>query len=169
VFNADAGTSEPAGATYRHGLEFILKAKLLDWLTFTGNVTSTTARFANGNAVPVAPGVTAFTDLTARFPWGLSASISFRYLSRRWADEDRTQIARGYALWDFGARYRYKLGAGTFLDAFVTIDNMFSTKWRDIQLFYTSRLRSEPPDGVPDIHYLPGNPRTVLGGLALRF
>src|SRR5262252_5214859 len=169
VFNADAGTSEPSGTTYRHGLEFILKAKLFDWLTFTGNVTSTTARFANGNAVPVAPGVTAFTDLTARFPWGLSTSISFRYLSRRWDDEDRTQIARGYTLFDLGTRYRWKLPGGRYLDAFMNIDNLFNVKWRDIQLFYTSRLPNEPAEGVPDIHYLPGNPRTITGGLALRF
>src|SRR5215472_7795344 len=169
VFDADTGTSEPAGASYRQGLEFTLKAQLLDWLTFNGNVTSTTARFANGLAVPVAPGVTAFTDLTARFPWGLTTSLAMRYLGQRWADEERTQTARGYMLFDWGARYRWKLPGGRFLDAFVNIDNLFNVKWRDIQLFYTSRLPNEPAEGVPDIHYLPGNPRTITGGLALRF
>jgi outer membrane cobalamin receptor len=169
VFDADTGTSEPAGATYRHGLEFILKAKPFEWLTFTGNVTKTHAQFANGDAVPVAPGITAFADLTARFPWGLSASTTMRYLSRRWADEERTQTARGYTLFDIGARYRYGLGGNVFLDLFVNIENLANVRWRDIQLFYTSRLPTEPPEGVPDIHYLPGNPRTVIGGVALRF
>ena len=27
----------------------------------------------------------------------------------------------------------------------------------------------EPAEGVPDIHYTPGTPRSVLGGLAIRF
>jgi len=169
VFNADTGTVEPSGASYRQGLEFALKAKLLDWLTFTGNVTSTDAQFANGNAVPIAPRVTAFTDFTARFPWGLSMSATMRYLGDRWADENRTQTARGYALFDFGARYRYRFGGNVSLDAFVNIENILNVDWREVQLYYASRLQGEPPQGVNDIHYLPGNPRTVMGGLALHF
>jgi hypothetical protein len=46
----------------------------------------------------------------ARFPWGLSASTSMRYLGSRWADEDRTQTARGYTLFATSP-----LGSGTSL------------------------------------------------------
>ena len=169
VFNGDDGTVEPSGASKRQGLEFGMKVRPFEWLTFTGNVTQTTAEFFNGNAVPLAPRVTAFTDFTARLPWGLSASTTMRYISTRWADEERTQTARGYTLYDFGARYRYKLGASTFLDAFVNIENILNVDWREAQFSTTSRLRGEPPQGVTDINYTPGNPRTVLGGLALRF
>ena len=87
----------------------------------------------------------------------------------RWADEERLQTARGYTLYDFGARYRYKLGGRTFLDAFVNIENILNVDWREAQFSTTSRLRGEPPQGVTDINYTPGNPRTVVGGLALRF
>ena len=111
VFVGDEGTLEPSGPSHRQGFEFSLKAKLLDWLTFTGNVTKTTAEFFNGNAVPLAPRLTAFADLTARLPWGLSASATMRYVSNRFADEERTQTALGYTLFDVGARYRYKLPA----------------------------------------------------------
>ena len=52
VFVGDEGTLEPSGPSHRQGFEFSLKAKLLEWLTFTGNVTKTTAEFFNGNAVP---------------------------------------------------------------------------------------------------------------------
>ncbi len=94
VFNGDEGTLEPSGATHRRGLEFSLKAKPLDWLTFTGNVTYTAvAEFFNGAAIPLAPFVTAFTDVTVRLPWGLSMSATVRYVSNRWADEDRHQTA----------------------------------------------------------------------------
>lgn len=51
----DDGTLEPKGPSHRQGFEVSLKVKLLDWLTFTGNVTQTTAEFLNGNAVPLAP------------------------------------------------------------------------------------------------------------------
>jgi outer membrane receptor protein involved in Fe transport len=169
VFSGDTGTLEPSGASRRHGFELSLKVKLLEWLTFTGNVTTTSADFANGGAVPLAPRVTAFTDLTARFPWGLSGSTTMRYLGTRWADADRTQTARGYTLFDLGARYRYKLGGSVFLDAFVNIENLLNVDWRETQFFFTSRLKNEPVQGVNDISYTPGNPRTVMGGLALRF
>jgi len=169
VFNGDTGTTEASRASRRQGFEFGLKAKLLDWLTFTGSVTNTTAEFFNGNAVPLAPRVTALADLTARFPWGLATSLTMRYLGNRFADEERQQTARGYTLFDLGARYRYKLPGGLALDAFVTIENLTNTQWREAQFFFTLRLRGEPADGVPDIHFTPGNPRSVLGGLALRF
>ena len=125
VFSADEGTTEPQGATKRQGLEFALKARPLDWLSFTGNVTYTpVAEFFNGGgAIPLAPHVTAFWDASARLPWGLSASTTFRYVGKRWADEERTQTARGYTLLDLGLRYRYHVTDKMALDAFVTIEN----------------------------------------------
>ncbi len=170
VFNGDTATLEPSGASRRNGFEFQLKAKLLDWLTFTGNVTNTpVAEFFNGAAIPLAPRLTAYTDLTARLPWGLSASTTMRFVGPRYADEERTQTARGYTLVDLGLRYRYNLPGGRALDAFLTIENLFNVEWREAQFYFTSRLPGEPPQGVNDIHYTPGNPRTFLGGLALRF
>jgi outer membrane receptor protein involved in Fe transport len=131
VFSGDAGTTEPSGATKRQGLEFGVKATPLDWLTFTGNVTYTpVAEFFNGGgAIPLAPRVTALADLTARLPWGLSASATMRYVGNRWADEERTQTARGYTLLDLGARYRYTLPEGRALEAFVTIENVADVEW----------------------------------------
>src|SRR5262245_795056 len=170
VFNGDTATLEPEGASRRNGFEFMLKATPFEWLTFTGNVTNTPlAEFFNGDAIPLAPRVTAYTDLTARFPWGLSMSATMRYISPRSADEQRTQTARGYTLVDLAFRYRFNLPGGKALDAFMTIENLFNVDWREAQFFFTSRLPGEPASGVPDIHYTPGNPRTFLGGLAFRF
>ena len=87
-----------------------------------------------------------------------------RYLGRRFADEDRHQAARGYTLFDLTARYRYRV-----IELFASIENLTNVEWREAQLFFTSRLPGEPAGGVPDIHFAPGNPRTVLGGLAVRF
>ena len=87
-----------------------------------------------------------------------------RHVGDRFADEDRHQTARGYTLFDATARYRYRM-----LEAFVSIENLLNTEWREGQLFFTSRLRGEPVAGAPDIHFTPGTPRSVLGGLALHF
>jgi hypothetical protein len=164
VFVGDDGTTEARGPSHREGVEFAMRVKLLDWLTFSGDVTATKAEFDSGAAIPLAPLLTSRADLTARLPWGLSASAAMRYLGDRYADEDRHQTARGYLLFDFTARYRYK-----WLEAFVSIENLANTDYREAQFFFNSRLAGEPADGVPDIHYTPGNPRTVLGGLAVRF
>ena len=132
-------------------------------------VTKTTAELWNGLAVPLAPRLTAFADFTARLPWGLALNATMRYLQNRFADEERQQTARGYTLFEVGGRYRYKLPGGRALDAFMTIENLTNVDWREAQFFSTSRLRGEPADGVPDIHYTPGNPRTFIGGIAFRF
>src|SRR5882724_50665 len=164
VFAGDDGTTEARGPSHRQGWEVTTRIRLLDWLTWNGNVTLTDSAFDNGQAIPLAPRMTARADLTARLPWGLSASAAMRYVSSRYADESRQQIARGYTLFDLSARYRYKN-----LEAFLSVENLANAEWREAQFFFESRLTGEPAGGVPDIHYTPGNPRTFLGGLALRF
>jgi TonB-dependent Receptor Plug Domain len=164
VFVGDDGTTEARGPSHREGIEFAMRVKILDWLTFSGDVTVAKAEFDTGGAIPLAPLLTSRADLTARLPWGLSSSLAMRFLGDRYADEERHQTARGYLLVDFTTRYRYK-----WLEAFVSIENVGNTDYREAQFFFTSRLAGEPAGGVPDIHYTPGNPRTVLGGLAVRF
>ena len=70
----------------------------------------------------------------------------------------------GYTLVDFTARYRYKA-----VEAFLSVENVLDAAYREAQFFFTSRLRGEPAEGVADIHFTPGNPRTILGGLAVHF
>src|SRR5947209_1950788 len=99
-----------------------------------------------------------------RLPWGFAASLGMRHLGDRFADEDRHQTARGSTLFDVTGRYRWKA-----FEAFATIENLTNVEWREAQFFFASRLPGEPAGGVPDIHFTPGNPRTVLGGVAVRF
>jgi outer membrane receptor protein involved in Fe transport len=166
VFVGDDGTTRAQGPSHRDGLELGAKVRLLDWLTFTGDFTYTRkAEFTRtGEAVPLAPLWTARADLTARLPWGLASSFEMRYLGDRFADPDRHQTARGYTIFNWTTRYRYKS-----LDAFLSIENLTNTQWREAQFFFTSRLRGEPAGGVDDIHFTPGTPRSFLGGIALHF
>src|SRR5258705_3759135 len=139
-----------------------MRVKILEWLTFSGDVTVAKAEFKSGGAIPLAPLCTSRRYLAARLPWGLSSSLAMRFLGDRYADEDRHQTARGYLLVDFTARYRYR-----WLEAFVSIENVGNTDYREAQFFFTSRLAGEPAGGVPDIHYPPGKLRTGVRGLAV--
>jgi hypothetical protein len=80
VFVGDEGTTEASGPSHRAGIEFAMPVKILDWLSFSGDMTASRAEFDNGDAVALAPRLTARADLTARLPWGLSASLTMRYL-----------------------------------------------------------------------------------------
>lgn len=166
VFVGDDGTTEARGKSHREGLEVATTISLLDWLTFKGDFTWTRrAEFVDtGFPIPLAPRWTARAELTARLPWGLSTSAEMRYLGDRVADDFGFHTARGYTLFNWNARYRYKA-----LEAFLSIENLADTKWREAQFFFTSRLPGEPAGGVPDVHFTPGNPRTFLGGIGLHF
>ena len=65
-----------------------------------------------------------------------------RYLGDRWADEDRKQTARGYTLFSSTTRYRYK-----DFEAFLSVENLTNTDWREAQFYFTSRLAGEPAAG----------------------
>jgi len=82
----------------------------------------------------------------------------------RHASEDRQQTARGYALLDFSARYRFKVA-----EAFLSVENLANVEYREAQFFFTSRLRGEPAEGLNGVHFTPGAGRSFLGGLAVRF
>jgi outer membrane cobalamin receptor len=166
VFVGDDGTTEARGKSHREGLEVATTISLLDWLTFKGDFTWTRrAEFVDtGFPIPLAPRWTARAELTARLPWGLSTSAEMRYLGDRVADDFGFHTARGYTLFNWNARYRYKA-----LEAFLSIENLADTKWREAQFFFTSRLPGEPAGGVPDVHFTPGNPRAFLGGIGLHF
>jgi TonB-dependent Receptor Plug Domain len=165
VFNGDDGTTEARGPSHRDGLEVGVKIRPLDWLTFTGDFTYTRkAELDTGAAIPLAPIWTARADVTVRLPWGLSSSLEMRYLGDRFADEDRHFTARGYTLFNWTGRYRYRN-----LEAFLSVENLTNVDWRESQFFFTSRLPGEPAQGVNDVHFTPGAPRSFLGGLAVHF
>ncbi len=117
-----------------------------------------------GTAIPLAPIWTARADLTARLPWGLSSDLGMIYVGDCSLDPLRQQTVRRYTRFNWTGRYSYKA-----LEASLSMENLPNTEWREAQFFFASRLQGEPAAGVPDIHFTPGNPRTFLGGLTLRF
>jgi outer membrane receptor protein involved in Fe transport len=135
-----------------------------------GSFTWTHAQFKDGLAIPLAPDLTAFTALIMRWPEGLSSQIQMTYLGVRNLTEDRTVKAPSWTLFDLTERYQLpiKLSHGR-LEAFLFVQNLLDTHWEGATFAFNSRLPNEPAAGVQDIHFVPGNPRFFMGGLAWYF
>ena len=151
-------------------MEAAARGQVVGPLYFNGSVTWTHAEFREtGLAVPLAPEITAYGALLLRWPEGLSSQLQATYLGVRPLTEDRSAKAPSWIDFDLSERYRLpvKLPHGR-LEAFLFIQNLLNTKWEQATFFFESRLRTEP-SAVGDLHFVPGNPRFVMAGLAWYF
>jgi hypothetical protein len=195
VFSGDAGNQEtgaggsfqPAGATRRWGVDFETRYQFTDWLFFDYDLSWADARFRTGQvpggAVPLAPTFLMNSGLTTEFANGFSAAFRVRYLGDRWANEERTLPARGYTLVDLLGRYRWRN-----VEAQLSLLNLTDTDWREAQFDDQSCVESQVGSigdcalasplkqggavanaGLDGIHFTPGNPINVRGGIAIYF
>ena len=88
VFLGDEGTTEICGASRREGVEFAARGQVWGPLYFNGSVTYTKAEFRNGDAIPLAPEVTAYGALLLKWPEGLTSQLQATYLGVRPLIED---------------------------------------------------------------------------------
>ncbi|MDE3017772.1 MAG: TonB-dependent receptor plug domain-containing protein [Nitrospirota bacterium] len=170
VYTGDTGTTEIRGATRRYGTELGARLQLLEWLSLRGDLTLTHAEFrGTGQAVPLAPEMTGQAGLTATLENGLTSSLQMLHMGKRPANEDRSVYLQGFTVFDWVNRYRVsvKMERGR-VEAFFTIQNLFDAQWRQAQFFYESRV-SPSAAAVSDIHFSPGMPRNVMGGIAWLF
>ncbi len=188
VFSGDAGNQEiGAGGTYqpspgtrRWGVDAGTEYAPFDWLLADYTLSYVDPRYrASGEAIPLAPTLYMQGGLTARFQNGFSAGLRVRFLDNRPATEDRSLTAQGYTLLDLVGRYRWRN-----VEASLALLNLTNTNWREAQFSDTSCVRREVgsgeclaspgqqgthPDPPADIHYTPGNPLAVQGGLTVFF
>ena len=169
VFVGDEGTTEIRGATTREGVEVAARGRVWGPLYFNGSVTWTKAEFRNGDAIPLAPEVTAYGALLLKWPEGLTSQLQATYLGVRPLIEDRSIKSPAWIDFDLSERYQLpvKLPHGR-MEAFLFVQNLFNTKWEQATFAFSSQLRTEAA-AVQDIHFVPGNPRMVMGGLAWYF
>jgi hypothetical protein len=170
VFVGDAGTTEVRGPTRRYGVEVGALGPIYGPFYVNGSFTWTHAQFKDGLAIPLAPDLTAYSALIMRWPEGLSSQIQMTYLGVRNLTEDRTVKAPSWLVFDLTERYQLpiKLSHGR-LEAFLFVQNLFDSNWEGASYAFASRLPSEPAGGVQDIHFVLGNPRFFMGGVAWYF
>lgn len=191
TFSGDAGNQEtgaggifqPSGPTRRWGVDFETRYQFTNWLYFDYDLSWADPRFKNGEAIPLAPTLLMNGGLTTEFSNGISAALRVRYLDDRPANEDRTLTARGYTLVDLLGRYRWHN-----VEAQLSLLNLTNTDWREAQFDDQSCVSNEVGSnadcglrsplkqgsdqsnpGIDGIHFTPGNPIAVRGGLTLYF
>lgn len=167
VYIGDAGIVEPSGKTGRRGIDISARYQFNKWLYGDLDMNLTRARAIGEpkgeDFVPLAPALTSMGGLTARTPGGFSGSVRYRYIGERPANENNTVKAEGYFLLDMVAAYRVKK-----LEFHVSMENILNREWREAQFDTRSKLRTEPSP-VAEIHYTPGIPFFLKGGISIIF
>ncbi|MGQ0737468.1 MAG: TonB-dependent receptor, partial [Bacteroidota bacterium] len=94
---------------------------------------------------------------------GFSGSLRYRLIGERPANEDNSIKAQGYFLLDAVLSYRIKK-----IDFHISGENLLNRNWREAQFDTESRLRFET-NPVSEIHYTPGTPLFIKGGVTFYF
>lgn len=156
VYVGDEAIVEQAGRSRRMGIDFSVRYEILKWLYLDGDFNYTYARLrdeqSGSDYIPLAPPITAIGGLTFMYKDCFSASVRFRYMSDRPANEDNSVIATGYALMDAVVNFtkpKYEFG--------LQIQNMLNSKWNEAQFNTESKLKNESTS-VSEIHFTPGTP-----------
>ena len=156
VYSGDDGSTQSVGPTQRFGLDASARYQLTPRLFVDVDANYSHGRLLdaapNANLIPLAPTFTSTGGLTYRRPGGLSASLRYRHLDNRAADEENGVQARGYFLLDAAVNYttpRFQVGA--------TVQNLLNVQWNEAQFATESQLRGEAAP-VTELNFTPGTP-----------
>ncbi len=167
VYVGDEAVVEPSGKTRRYGADFSARYQIMDWLFFDTDLNFTVPRSKDDpegdNYIPLAPTFSSIGGLTTKFKKGLNASLRYRYIADRPANENNTVTALGYYLLDGGITFtqrKYELG--------LSFENLLNVDWNEAQFDTESRLFDEPA-AVSELHYTPGTPFFLKGSVSVFF
>jgi len=160
VYVGDAGTTENKGSSRRTGIDFSARWQMIPSLiadvdfNFSENYLTESLfgqRKESDYHIPLAPTMTSTGGLTYTHK-KINASIRYRYMADRAANEANTVIALGYWIIDCGVNYQhehFKVG--------LNVENMLNVDWNEAQFDTESKLKTETKS-VSEIHYTPGTP-----------
>jgi hypothetical protein len=167
VYVGDEAVVEPSGKTRRYGVDFSARYQLIDWLFLDVDMNYTVPRSKEDpegeNFIPLAPTFSSIGGVTTKFSKGWNGSLRYRYIADRPANETNTVTALGYYVVDGGITYtrrKFELG--------LSFENLFNIDWNEAQFDTESRLFDEA-EPVSELHYTPGTPFFVKGGVTFFF
>jgi outer membrane receptor protein involved in Fe transport len=167
VYVGDGGATEPSGRTRRLGIDVEARTQLLSWIWADVDATLSRGELtdapAAANDIPLAPRFTSEGGLTTRHASGLEASLRYRFIGDRPANEEDTVTAQGHFLLNADIGYRldhWRLQG--------SVENILDTEWNEAQFDTESRLPGEH-ESVSELHFTPGNPLGVRLGLSYLF
>jgi hypothetical protein len=167
VYVGDEAVVEAGGETQRYGVDFSVRYQALDWLyvDFDGNYSH--GRSVNDpegeNYIPLAPTFTSIAGVTASLKNGLHASLRYRFVADRPANENNSVTAQGYFLLDAAItytrpKYEFSLSAA----------NIFNRDWNEAQFDTETRLPGEST-GLSQLTFTPGDPFFIKSGIKFFF
>ena len=172
VYVGDDGTTENRGTTRRFGVDFSLRAPITKWLFADADVNWARSRFTvalfqsektSDFYVPLAPILTTTGGLSTKFKMRIEASLRYRYMMARPANEDNSVSTRPYTVLDAMIAYKCKDWKWT-----LSVENLLNTKWNEAQFATTSKLQGET-QAVQEIHFTPGTPFFAKLAIAYSF
>ena len=169
AFVGDAGTTEAGRPSRRYGVEWNTRWRPRPWMFVDLDAAWNHARFTGsspeGDYIPGAPDtvVSAGVAIDRYGPW--SGALFLRYIGAYPLNEDNSVRAGASTVVDGQIGYEIMPRLRLRLDVF----NIFDAKTSDISYYYTSRLPGEPAEGVDDVHFHPGEPRSLRLSLSYRF
>ncbi len=170
LFIGDAGNTEAASASRRHGVTVANFYRPVPQLAFDADLSFATARFHGvESGQDFVPGALE-NVFAAGATWtptrrGVFGAVRLRHFGAYPLIEDNSVRAHASTL--VNADVGYALRGGTRIQA--SLLNVLNATVDDIQYYYTSRLRGEPSDGVSDVHFHPAEPRQMRVSLEWKF
>lgn len=167
VYVGDEAVVEASGKTQRYGIDASVRYQALPWLYVDFDWNYSHGRSVDDpegeNYIPLAPTLTSIGGLTASFRKGLHASLRYRYVSDRPANENNSVTAQGYMLIDGAVTYttrKFQLS--------VIASNLLNIDWNEAQFDTETRLPGETT-GVSELCFTPGDPFFLKTGIAFFF
>ena len=166
IYTGDSGTVEPAGAGRRQGYELTAFWRPFNWLAVDAVWTKSRARLKDSPGADRIAGALESAGefgVSAVFP-RFNTAMRVRYLGPSPLIEDNSVRGTPTTLVNLRAAYTPER-----FEVFAELLNVFDSRRKDIQYFYTSRLPGEPLGGVDDIHSRVVEPRMVRVGVKAKF
>ncbi|MFO1312325.1 MAG: TonB-dependent receptor [Burkholderiales bacterium] len=169
VFVGDAGTTEAGRPSQRYGVEWNNRWRPWPFMFVDLDVAWNHARFTGdapeGNYIPGAPDTVISAGVAVDNYKGWSGGLFLRYIGAYPLVEDNSVRSDASTVVDAQIGYVIARNTKLRLDVF----NLFDAQTNDITYYYTSRLPGEPPEGVNDVHFHPGEKRSFRITLSYAF
>lgn len=172
VYIGDEGGTEDRGSSRRLGLDLSIRSNLFQRCYFDIDVNYAYARFTQAlwkyveNSsfyIPLAPILTSAGGFSWSINTKLDATIRYRYLMSRPANENASVIAKGYQILDFQLNYNLSHWKWS-----VSIENLLNTAWNEAQFATTSQLLGES-QAIEELNFTPGSPFSLKIGACFLF
>jgi hypothetical protein len=175
VYVGDEAIVEPSDETIRFGLDLSLRYQLIKDLFLDFDYNYAYGSFLNepkdANYIPLAPNHMSVGGISYVPPIGLGGSIRYRFIADRPANEDNSMVALGSFIFDLALNYRF-----SNINFYLRIENVTDAEWNEAQFDTESRLRGPngngefkgilEPESVSELHFTPGSPILIRGGLS---